>query len=543
MRSRAVIVTAVFGAALVTGGWLLQRGLDDGASRLGGARLLHQVMAHVQEHYVDSVSGETLYRLATEGLLTELGDPHSVYLPPERLARLNETTSRQYGGLGVNIDVRDGWIVVIASLPGSPAERAGIRTGDRIVRIDSAGTHDFTPDEAQRALRGAPGSSVRLVVETPGSSEPRTVSVRREQIRVSAVQRASVLRDGVGYVDVNVFGDSTTPELVRAVDSLRAAGMRTLIIDLRRNPGGLLAQGVAVADLFLGRGDTVLTTRGRTADANATYADETAQRWRDMPVVVLVDQGSASSAEIVAGALQDHDRALVVGRTTFGKGSAQSVIPTSGGGALKLTTARWFTPLGRAIGRAPGDTLEDEEADVSDEEGLELPPPGGRPRPRFTTPGGRTVYGGGGITPDVVTGDTAIPPAELALQQALGGDVAKFRDAMTDFALQVKAQGIITSPDFEVTPAIRDAFYQRLVQRGLGVDRAVYDGAEPLVARLLGVEITRYVFGRAAEFRRVAAGDPTIQTALSVAAGARSQRELFERAARLRVPPTATARR
>ena len=526
MRSRAITVATLLAGALVTGGWLLQHGLSGATSPAAGARLFDQVKAHVEQFYVDSVAPDDLYRFATVGMLDELGDPQSVYLSPERLARVSETTSRTYSGIGVNIDVRDGWPVVIASLPGSPAERAGLRPGDRVVRIDESSTRDWTPEEASRALRGTPGTTVQLAVETPGAAEPRTLAVARRALRVGEVQRAMLLRDGVGYVDLNIFGDSTAAQVASAVDSLRGVGMTALLLDLRRNPGGLLEQGVDVAGLFLDEGEKIVETHGRTPETNAAFAAQAPQRWKNMPVVVLVDQGSASASEIVAGALQDHDRALVVGRNTFGKGSAQSVFPTIGGGALKLTTARWYTPVGRSIARPlASDSGEAADADPADPDTSDAPA-----RRRYETSGGRTVYGGGGITPDVIVGDTALTPTELALQQALGSNITAFRDAVTNYAIALKGQGAITSPAFEVTPAMRDALWRRLQQRGIDVPRSVYDAASPLVSRLLGVEIARFQFGDVASFQRAAAGDPTIQAALALAAGAQTPQALFDRA-------------
>jgi carboxyl-terminal processing protease len=232
-----------------------------------------------------------------------------------------------------------------------------------------------------------------------------------------------------------------------------------------------------------------------------------------------VDGRSASAAEIVAGALQDHDRAVIVGTPTYGKGSAQSVISFGAEGGLKLTTARWFTPAGRSIAR-PQPSDEDDTEDAT--------PPA---RERFRTDAGRVVYGGGGITPDVPAGDSATPVAELNFIRALGTNAGHFRDAVTDYALYLKGTHGVSSPDFAVTPEMREAVWARMKQRGIDVSRVAFDGAEPLVSRLIAFDIARYVFGSDAEFRRRASVDPVLQKALELARGSQSESDLLRKAA------------
>jgi carboxyl-terminal processing protease len=252
------------------------------------------------------------------------------------------------------------------------------------------------------------------------------------------------------------------------------------------------------------------------------FTDDDAQQWGDMPIVVLVDHGSASASEIVAGALQDQDRAAIVGAQSYGKGSAQSLIPLGANGALKLTTAKWFTPLGRSIDRPAA--KDDDDSD---------PTPASTEPVRVKTPSGRVVMGGGGITPDVTVEDTVRPPNERAFEQVLGKKVGAFRDALAAYALELKAGGTITSPDFSVTPAMRDALYARLKTRKIDVDRTTYDAAEPLVTRILGAQIARYTLGPDAEFARGLRTDKAVTTALQLLNGVKSQRELLDRAATL----------
>jgi carboxyl-terminal processing protease len=313
-------------------------------------------------------------------------------------------------------------------------------------------------------------------------------------------------------VDVNIFNDSTEMELRHAVDSLRTLGLRSLIIDLRGNPGGVLAQGVGVADMFLDPGQLIVSMRGRTDDVTERVEDSAAQPWPDLPLVVLVDGGSASASEIVAGALQDHDRALVMGRPTFGKGSAQGIFAVSSGGGVRITTARWFTPSGRSIDR-PRNRPVDDEARVDS----------------FRTSHGRRVAGGGGIVPDVLAGDTTLSPGEQALEEALGTRVIQFRDAMVDVAIALRSRGAVVPRGFTVSDAMLDELWAAMRRRGFRFDRSIFDGARSLVTSLLGREIARFAFGPQAEAERAIAGDPVIQAAARRAAQATSPSDLLSR--------------
>jgi carboxyl-terminal processing protease len=489
------------------------------------ARLLDEVLQHLRRDYVDSLADSTLYRRAVAGVLHELHDPHSVFLDPKRLGRLDESTSGHYAGVGIQMDVRDSGITVIGTLPGTSAERVGIQTGDRITEIEGKPTTGLTSEEAIKSLRGVAGTMVRVAVERPGIPTRIPFTLTRSVIEVNPVQHALVLPgSGAGYVDLSVFSAAAAADLGHAIDSLRTAGARSLVLDLRGNPGGLLDQGVAVADLFLDAGQKIVATRGRTANETKAYADRAPQHYADMPLVVLTDSGSASASEIVAGALQDHDRALVIGTATYGKGSAQQVFRFTDG-AVKLTTALWYTPSGRSINRPrPAVPSDDSDEPVAADTS--------KPRPKFRTDGGRIVLGGGGILPDVEVSSPVVPPAQKALQTALGAKVATFRAAVVDYALSLKSSRGVSSPDFAVTPAMRDELYRLLTQRGVVIPRAVYDSAGPFVSRSLAGQVTRFVFGPRAQFVRGLQDDPMLAKAEELLRGASTQKALLERAAR-----------
>src|SRR3954469_15144243 len=518
-RSRTLIVAGTMLAALVTGGWLLQRGARTGTfTTFEGARLFESVFRHIQNDYVDPVTDSALYAKSVDGMLYELRDPYSTFLPPDRFARLNESTSGNYAGLGVEVDLRDGWLIVVAPLPGGPADRAGLQPGDRIIEIAGKSTKGWTNEEASKLMRGKPGTPVDLKIERPGVTAPLEFKLQRSTIHQSAVRRTALLAYGVGYIHLKSLINSTAKELSGAVTALLTRGMKTLVLDLRTNPGGLLTQGVRVSDLFLNAGQRIMSMRGRLPEANRDFTDSAKQQWPDLPLIVLVDGRSASAAEIVAGALQDHDRAVIVGTPTYGKGSAQSVISFGPDGGLKITTARWFTPAGRSITRPQPSDDDTEDASTPAHE-------------RFRTDAGRVVYGGGGITPDVAAGDSTTPVAETNFIRALGTNAAHFRDAVTDYALYLKGIHGVASVDFAVTPEMREAVYTRMKQRGIDVSRTVFDEAEPLVSRLTAFDIARYVFGSEAEFRRRASVDRPLQKALELARGSQSESDLLRKAA------------
>jgi len=352
--NRALIASIVLGAGLVSGGMLIQSGVwQEAAAAPASPRLFEEVMERVRRNFIDSISTDQMLRLAASGVVEEVDERYSLLLTPERLKRLRENASGRSAGIGVEIDIRDGFVTVTAPIAGTPADSAGIEPGDRIINIDGKSTYRLTMEEVDQALRGPSGSKVRLTVER--DTDHPTYTLTRRMIVYHAVRRAQLLAGGVAYIELATFNADAASDVRRAVDSLRSRRMSNaataLILDLRENPGGLIEQGIGVADLFLDPPQAIASTRGRTSESNRDFVDEAKQLWPGMPIVVLVDTGTASAAEIVAGALQDNRRAVLVGSPTFGKGSAQSLLPVTGGYALKLTTARWFTPNGRTIER------------------------------------------------------------------------------------------------------------------------------------------------------------------------------------------------
>ena len=536
MKQRWGLIGLVSAISFASGGWLLQRGAMVPAVGYQQERLFNDVLQHVSSYYVDSIADSSLYRKATDGMLGELKDPYSVLLTGDDYKQLTEQTSGNYAGLGIQIDVRDGWITVVAPLPDTPAERAGIQTGDQIVEVNGASTEGWKSDQAVKALRGAPGSTVKIVVRRVGLGQVMPFTLTRASIHQRSVPPGTMFDGGVGYISLNPVAETSAQELRDEITAMRAKGMKEMIFDLRVNPGGLLDQGVKVADLFLDPKQEIVSTRGRAPRSTQAFYDQARQLWPDMPIVVLVDEGTASAAEIISGALQDHDRAVVVGSPTFGKGLVQTLYPLADGVALKLTTARWFTPSGRTIQRTAKDEEDQFRQAIAD--GSAAPDTSGtapdtsiKARPIFHTDAGRTVRGGGGIVPDVLVRRDTLSAAEKEFARALAEKAGIYRDVLTAFALDLKQKGTVKSESFSVTPEMHRAVYQQLRARGVQVPQAVYDSAAGLVDPQIGYEVARYVFGRTAEFRRRAADDPQMQSALTLLHRAQTPHDLLTLAA------------
>ena len=309
-------------------------------------KVFTEVLTHVENNYVESTESKALIYGAIQGMLGTL-DPHSSFLPPEVYKEMQVETQGSFGGLGIEITVRDHHLTVVAPIDGTPAQRAGIQAGDHIIRIDDAPTKDMTLVDAVRKLRGPKGSQVIVTILREGR-EPFEVSITRDIIEVKSVRSADLIENGVGYIRLVSFQERTARDLAEALTTLKEQGMRGLILDMRNNPGGLLNQAVLTADLFLEQGKEIVSTEGRVKNQNHRFSDDHGNP-ETLPMVVLVNKGSASASEIVAGALQDHQRAILIGTSTFGKGSVQTVIPLNDGSGLRLTTAKYFTPKGRAI--------------------------------------------------------------------------------------------------------------------------------------------------------------------------------------------------
>jgi carboxyl-terminal processing protease len=306
------------------------------------------ILAIVKKNYVDDIHTKELIAGAINGMLNAM-DPHSAYLTPDLYKELQMDTQGRFGGLGIEITVRGGILTVVSPIEDTPADRAGIKAGDQIIKIEDEFTKDMTLMQAVRKMRGPKGSQIKISIRREGVPELLDFTVVRDTIRVQSV-RTRTLDEGYGYVRIAQFQERSDRDVQRALEKLTSekGGIKGLVLDLRNNPGGLLTQAVRVTDLFLDSG-LIVYTEGRLENQKQKYFAHKEGSWTEFPMVVLVNEGSASASEIVAGALQDHKRAVVLGTKTFGKGSVQTILPLDDSSALRLTTARYFTPKGRSI--------------------------------------------------------------------------------------------------------------------------------------------------------------------------------------------------
>jgi carboxyl-terminal processing protease len=421
---------------------------------------LDKVVTKITESYVEDVSSKDLVDAAIDGMRGVL-DPHTAYFDAKDYEDLKVSTDGEFGGLGIQIGIREKVLTVVSPLAGTPAHRMGLRAGDQIVRIDSLDTRGITVEDAVGKLRGKPGTKVTLRIRREGVNEALDYTIKREVIKIESVPHASMLNDSVGYVKVTQFSRTTASDLEDKLVDLRKRGAKSLVLDLRTNPGGLLNQAVEVSELFLEKGVTVVETKGRVRGQNQNYRSGRAPLWTGK-LAVLVNGSSASAAEIVAGAVQDWDRGVLLGTTTFGKGSVQTVQEIDKrGNALKLTTAHYYTPAGRNInkpengrrGKLSRDLDEEFEGGGKVDSGVAVKTSGDSLT--YKTRAGRPVLGHGGITPDITVNDRRISRFVLEL----------FRKNMFfTFAVKHRAEiaaaqpGGALKPTFEISPALAEEF-------------------------------------------------------------------------------------
>ena len=527
MRREFFVPIVVVAFAVMAGGWLLQDGVDRAANIYVRVRVLQEVMDHVETSFVDDVDAASLYTSAIDGLIRDLGDPHSSFVPADEFENLSIHIDGEYGGVGLEVMDRGGWVTVVSPISGGPGKRAGIRGGDQFFEINGVPADTMITDQAVELLRGRPGTEVTVKMLRPGVEEPIEFTFERATILLRAVPFALMLEPKIGYVPLQTVSETSSREIHAAVDSLREEGLDGLILDLRGNPGGLLDEGIAVSDLFLDAGLPIVETRGRAESQSETYSSSSPDRYRDLPIVVLVDATSASASEIVAGALQDHDRAVIVGETTYGKGSVQSLFRLTGGDVLRLTTARWYTPVGRSINRDP-----DAAADVADHElaisGQIVAPTVRDGRPEFESVGGRALLGGGGITPDLFVSPETLSSEEADAVYRVFSRAGGFTAALFDYAISFVQDHPNAQPGFVLRDADLRDFYETLPEWGAEFGLAQFMAAERFVRYRIEMEIALQAWGDAGQFEQSRKHDSQLAAAVELLRGATNPADLIE---------------
>ncbi len=462
------------------------------------------VLRLVRANYVDEVDAPKLVDAAIQGLLRKL-DPHSNYLDPKRLALTNERNRGEYDGIGISFALHSGHITVISAIEGTPSDRLGIRPGDRIVEIDGVNAFGLSDDEVFARLRGQEGTTVAITIAREGEDDVLRFNMVRERIPIKSVPYWFLLDQDTGYVRMVRFSAHASSELARALDDLESRGMKRLILDLRGNPGGYLEQAVAVADQFLDNRKLVVYTKGRVAGAVAEHRASGSHIDSHQPLIVIIDHGSASAAEIVAGAIQDWDRGLIVGQTSFGKGLVQRQYRLWDGSALFLTIGRYYTPAGRLIQREYEDDRVSYYAAAYEDAAAEHRGAG----ELYLTAAGRRVFGGGGIAPDVRCDPEEPSPTLAAVERAqLPFAFAQHYIVNSGFTYPAGFERFLTDYELDDTAWTALLGYAAGTDLEIGPDRLAAD--RTAIAHSVKREMAAYLWGPTERYRVLIAADSMV---------------------------------
>ncbi len=518
---------ALLGVGVLCGVLVGDRLLAVSDSTRDNLHLFTELIDAAKSRYGEEVTYRDLVFGGVHGMLRTL-DPHSTFLSPRAHSQMRERQQASFYGLGILVGLRNGRLTVISPIEGTPASRLGIRAGDIIDTIEGEPTAKLSVDEAVSRLKGPKGTEVHITILRVGLPEPLDLTIVRAEISQSTVRYSYLIAPGTGYIAITDFSRSTGDEVARAIDKLRAEGMERLLLDLRNNGGGLLDQAIAVSDQFLPPGSAIVETRGRIRDAKQEFraTDDTAPL--GLPLVVLVNVGTASASEIVSGAIQDHDIGLVVGTPTWGKGLVQTVYSLSYGAGLALTTAKYYTPSGRLIQRDYHSFFDYFARTDVDSSAEGVPPASAPPREEFATDLGRKVFGGGGIAPDLV-----VEPRDISAPlQFLLARAAFFRFGV-DWANRHPEVDRSWTPDQQVLDELGDWLVREKLQERADVHQELVDEASRVyILRQLRAEVFSSRFGIDAWHQVVAEGDTQIQAALGVfprAAALLAQRQVLDR--------------
>jgi carboxyl-terminal processing protease len=464
MKKKSAAFVVLCAAILTVVGWAFDWGVGVSADYVHEIRknieIFGLVYQEISRKYVEPVDPDKFMKAGIRGMLDAL-DPYTVLIEKDDNAQLQIITHGKYGGLGMLIGTRDGWPTVVEQpYEGTPALKAGIREGDRIIEVDGVSTKGKDVSDVASRLRGEVGTAVTIKIAREGEPEPLEFHLIRAEITVHDVTYSGIIQDGIGYVKLTRFSKNAGYEVNQAIRDLRSQGLKSLILDLRSNPGGLLEAAVEVAENFVKKGDLVVSTKGRVGGSDKEYRAEKDPVLSDLPLVVLVNQWSASASEIVAGAIQDLDRGVIVGVPTFGKGLVQTVVNLNHDAALKITTAKYYVPSGRLIQKENKKSAgEDNIFAAAEDEGLVTTSPQAPDEPEeknlpiYRTKSGRLVYGGGGIKPDIEVPADTLSRFELELTR---------KAVLFNFAVAYAGKHPDLKRDFEIDEAILTEFRQVL---------------------------------------------------------------------------------
>ncbi|MBD3235171.1 MAG: PDZ domain-containing protein [Candidatus Eisenbacteria bacterium] len=483
-------------------------------------QLFNEVLNLVSEYYVESIESDSLIQGAIGGMLDQL-DPHSNYIHPKRFEEMDERNRGTYQGIGVSFAIRDGHLTVISPMEGGPSDRLGIRAGDIITHIEGESAFQIKENEVFEKLRGPKGTRVQVTVRRAGRKEPLEFEIVRDEIPIESVPYAFMLEPGTGYVRMRNFSARTSDELEAALQQLEAEGLERLVLDLRGNSGGYLNAAVEVTDKFIEAGKKIVYTKGRIRGSSDDYFATDAATHPRLPLVILINAGSASASEIVSGAVQDWDRGLVVGQQSFGKGLVQRQYRLRNGGALLLTVARYYTPSGRLIQRPyEPDGREAYYRELADrfaeDDSSTAEPDSGEVPIYHTLLQERPVTGGGGIWPDVIIEASYHPSqlnTDLMLERKYFDYVNRY---LSDEADRLPTEFPAFLAEFQVTDAMLDDFRALLEADSFAFEPETLATHRDEVARGIRSEMARFLWGENMRYRVLVAADPAVQRAVEL---------------------------
>lgn len=529
MKSKISIWTVVTLMAVSLFAGMEIRQLVSGDTVFDQANKFRDVLNLTEKYYVQEVDAKKLTEAAVEGLLDKL-DPHSVYIAPKALEQVTEEFRGKFEGIGITFTIRNDSIFVVETFGGGPSSRLGIQTNDRIVRINDSSAIGYTNDQVKQRLRGPKGTKVKVGIHRPGVKELLDFEIIRDEISITSVDVSMMVNKDVGYISVNRFSEQTNAEMDKSLRSLKSQGMKRLILDLRVNPGGLLEQAFEMTDLFLDGGTTeaphkIVYTKARKPEFDEVYYAQTGQPYENLPIIILIGNYSASASEIVAGAIQDWDRGLIVGETSFGKGLVQRQWKLSDGSALRLTIARYYTPSGRLIQREyegkERAEYQKEAFERTEKEGenIEHKAEGDSSRPVFHTHGGRVVYGGGGITPDyVVKGPTFTALTQNLLRRGLFEQFVTFY--LDGKGLKIRAEYANDWKRFRDSFAVSDEilgdYRSFVIQHDVKLDEKEYEKDFSFIKTRLKATFAKNFWGNEGWYPVILQADSQFQKALSL---------------------------
>ncbi|CUS98952.1 S41 family peptidase [Candidatus Kryptobacter tengchongensis] len=451
---------------------------------------LNDVLNLARKNYVDKIDTQTLVEAAIEGMLGVL-DPHSVYIPAKAMERVNEDIRGSFEGIGIEFTIINDTINVVSPIAGGPSEQLGIMAGDKIIKIDDQPAIGLKNEDVIKKLRGPKGTKVKVTILRPGVKELLDFVITRDKISIYSVDVAVMVSKDIGYISINRFSETTDREFKEAVRKLKEQGMKKLILDLRNNPGGLLSEAVKIADEFLPKGRLIVYTKGRLPEYNEEFYATSEGTLENIPVILLVNQGSASGSEIVAGAIQDWDRGLVVGDTTFGKGLVQRQFPLNDGSAIRLTTARYYTPSGRLIQKPYEGKKYVSIAEYSG---------GGKDSAKTvynTKILSRPVYGGGGIAPDFVvkTQNLTELSVNIRRQNLFYIFISNFMDVKGNEIRSKYGNNFENfKKNFMITEEMLNEFKDFVISKGIKWDEGQYSQDLPYIKAILKAHIARFIW-------------------------------------------------